>query len=121
MTLVSRGDGRFELEDKQSHLASMCGDAFDMGLAPSCGMRAHHPADEQQDAAVRPRTVAQPGIEPEKMSVIGVKAAVAHRRAYDKIASRMLWADTPGPCRSDLRKLPFKKVRRPVFPLDERA
>jgi len=33
----------------------------------------------------------------------------------------MLWADTPGPCRSDLRKLPFKKVRRPVFPLNERA
>ncbi len=57
-------------------------------------------------------------IEPEKLAVIGVKAAVAHRRAYDKIASKMLWADTPGPCRSDLAKLPFRKVRRPVFPLD---
>jgi microcystin degradation protein MlrC len=47
-----------------------------------------------------------------------VKAAVAHRRAYERIAARMLWADTPGPCRSDLTRLPFKKVRRPVFPLD---
>jgi microcystin degradation protein MlrC len=29
--LLSLNDGRFELEDKNSHLASMCGDAFDMG------------------------------------------------------------------------------------------
>ena len=58
------------------------------------------------------------GIEPTKLAVIGVKAAVAHRRAYDPIAARMLWVDTPGPCRSDLSKLPFKHVRRPVYPLD---
>ena len=29
--LLRRSDGTFELEDKQSHLASMCGDRFDMG------------------------------------------------------------------------------------------
>jgi len=30
------------------------------------------------------------GIDPEKFSFIGVKAAVAHRRAYDPIASPVL-------------------------------
>jgi microcystin degradation protein MlrC len=50
-----------------------------------------------------------------------VKAAVAHRRAYDPIAARMLWVDTPGPCTSNLRALPYRKVRRPVFPLDPEA
>jgi microcystin degradation protein MlrC len=29
--VLSLRDGRFELEDRQSHLASMCGDHFDMG------------------------------------------------------------------------------------------
>ena len=58
------------------------------------------------------------GIAPEKLSVIGVKAAVAHRRVYDPIAARMLWVDTPGPCRSDLRTFPYRNIRRPVWPLD---
>ncbi len=122
VTLVSRGDGYFDLEDKQSHLASMCGDAFDMG--PCAVVRHEGITILLTSTKTPPFDLGQwrsQGIEPEKMSVIGVKAAVAHRRAYDKIASQMLWADTPGPCRSDLRKLPFKKVRRPVFPLEEQA
>jgi len=119
VTLVSRRDGRFALEDKQSHLASMCGDAFDMG--PCAVVRHEGITLLLTSHKTPPFDLGQwrsQGIEPEKMSVIGVKAAVAHRRAYDKFASRMLWADTPGPCRSELRKLPFRKVRRPVFPLD---
>ena len=51
------------------------------------------------------------GITVEKMSVVAVKAAVAHRRAYDKIAARMLWVDTPGPCSSNLSTLPFRHAR----------
>lgn len=118
--VVSRSDGRFALEDRQSHLASMSGDAFEMG---PCVVLRHRgitllitsnktpPFDLGQWRSQK--------IEPQRLSVIGVKAAVAHRRAYDGIAAVMLWADTPGPCRSDLSKLPFKKVRRPVFPLDD--
>jgi microcystin degradation protein MlrC len=58
------------------------------------------------------------GIAPEKMFVIVVKAAVAHRRAYDPIAAASYWVGTPGPCSSDLRSLPYRYVRRPIFPLD---
>jgi microcystin degradation protein MlrC len=118
--LISRSDGRFELEDRQSHLATMYGVHFDMG---PCAVVRHH------GITILLTTIKTPpfdlgqwrsqGIEPAKLSVIGVKAAVAHRRAYDPIAARMLWVDTPGPCRSDLRKLPFHYVRRPVYPLDE--
>jgi microcystin degradation protein MlrC len=101
--LLALNDGKFELEDKNSHLASMCGDAFDMG-----------PCAIVQHAGVRilltsvktpPFDLGQwrsQGIEPTTLSVIGVKAAVAHRRAYDGIAARMLWVDTPGPCSSSL-------------------
>jgi microcystin degradation protein MlrC len=58
------------------------------------------------------------GIDPEKLSVIGVKAAVGHRRAYDPIASASFTVRTRGPCTSDLKQLPYKRIRRPVYPLD---
>ncbi|MFN9417639.1 MAG: MlrC C-terminal domain-containing protein, partial [Pirellula sp.] len=113
-------DGLFEIEDKQSHLASMSGDHFNMG---QCAIVTHRgvvifltsnrtpPMDLGQWRHV--------GLEPEKFSVLVVKAAVAHRQAYDPIASRQIWVDTPGPCSSNLRSFAYKKTRRPMFPLDD--
>ena len=57
-------------------------------------------------------------IDPEKLSVIGIKAAVGHRVAYGKIASAEFTVNTSGPCTSDITRLPYKRLRRPVFPLD---
>jgi microcystin degradation protein MlrC len=113
------GDGKFELEDKQSHLASMCGDRFDMG--PCAVVRHGGLTILLTSRKTAPFDLGQwrsQGIEPTTLSVIAVKAAVAHRRAYDPIAARMLWVDTPGPCSSNLRSLPYRKIRRPIFPLD---
>lgn len=117
--VVSSGDGLFELEDPQSHLASMSGNRFDMG---ACAVVKH------KDMTILLTSVKTPpfdlgqwrsqGIDPEGFSVIGVKAAVAHRRAYEPIAARLLSVNTAGPCSSDLSALPFGKVTRPVFPLD---
>jgi microcystin degradation protein MlrC len=59
------------------------------------------------------------GIVPERQRVIAVKAAVAHRRAYEPIAAASYTVDTPGPCTSNLRSLPYRRIRRPVYPLDE--
>lgn len=110
--LVSLQDGRFELEDKNSHLASMCGDVFDMGR---CAVVKHG------GLIILITSVKTPpfdlgqwhsqGIAVENLSVVAVKAAVAHRRAYDKIAARMLWVDTPGPCSSNLKTLPYRHAR----------
>jgi len=119
VTIVSRSDGRFRLEDPQSHLASMFGHEFDMGrcaVVPHRGVtilvtsRKTPPFDLGQWRSQ--------GIEPTQMSVIGVKAAVAHRRVYRPIAARLWTADTPGPCRSDVRTFAYKSLRRPIFPLD---
>jgi len=117
--LVYRCAGRFELEDKNSHLASMCGDHFDMGdcaVVCSAGVtilltsRRTPPMDLGQWRHV--------GIHPEAMCVIGVKAAVAHRKAYASIATYHDWVDTPGPCQSRLCSFPYVKIRRPIYPLD---
>jgi microcystin degradation protein MlrC len=129
---VSQSDGRFELEDPHSHLASMCGTRFDMGLSAVVRqVDARRVGAPRQGLTVLLTSRKTPpfdlgqwrsqGIEPEKLFVIGVKAAVAHRRAYDPIAKASYTVDTPGPCSSDLRRLPYRHIRRPVFPLDEAA
>jgi len=118
--LVSRSDGSFQLEDKQSHLASMVGDSVDMG--PSTVVRHEGIFILLTSKKTPPFDLGQwrsQGIEPTKLSVIGVKAAVAHRRAYDPIAQRMHWVDTPGPCSSNLKTLPYRRVERPIYPLDD--
>lgn len=117
--LLSQRAGRFQLEDKQSHLASMAGDAFDMG--PCAVVRHAQVTILLTSRKTPPFDLGQwrsQGLEPREFSFIGVKAAVAHRRAYDPIAARMVWVDTPGPCTSNVRSLPYRRVRRPVFPLD---
>ena len=58
------------------------------------------------------------GLDPSQFSFIGVKAAVAHQRAWDPISKGNVWVSTPGPCASDLNQLPYQQLRRPVFPLD---
>ena len=117
--LISKQSGRFELEDKQSHLASMCGDVFDMG---PCAIVKHAGITILiSSVKTPPFDLGQwrsQGIEPTALSFIGVKAAVAHRRAYDKIAARMLWVDTPGPCSSNVQVLPYRHLTRPIYPLD---
>ncbi|MBX9680196.1 MAG: M81 family metallopeptidase [Gemmataceae bacterium] len=119
VTLVSRSDGRFELQDKRSHLASLAGDFFDMG--PTAVVRHAGILILLTSKPTPPMDLGQwtsQAIDPTKLSLIGVKAAVAHRGAFAPIAAKMLSAGTPGPCTSELRQLPFRRVRRPVFPLD---
>ena len=58
-------------------------------------------------------------IDPGNCSVIGIKAAVAHRRAYDTITHASYTVSTPGPCTSDLKSFPWQHIRRPIFPLDD--
>ena len=50
---------------------------------------------------------------------MGVKGAIAFRQAYDKIMATLHTVATGGPCTSDLTKLPYTRLRRPIFPLDD--
>ena len=120
--LVSTSDGRFALEDRNSHLASMCGSHFEMG--PSAVVRYKGIRILLTTHKTPPFDLAQwrsQGIVPEELSVIAVKAAVAHRRVYDPIAKAQYTVETPGPCSSNLKTFPFRFVRRPIYPLDESA
>lgn len=118
--LISTSDGKFDLEDPNSHLASMRGLHIDMG---PCAVVRHggitillttHKTPPMDLGQLRSQ-----GIAPERLSVIGVKAAVAHRRAYDPITKASFTIGTPGPCSSDLKLFPFRHLTRPIYPLDE--
>jgi microcystin degradation protein MlrC len=119
--LLLRSDGRFDLEDSQSHLASMFGAHIDMG---PCAVVRHQGVRILLTSRKTPPfdlgQLRSQGIEPTELRLIGVKAAVAHRRAYDRIAGASYSVDTPGPCSSSLRSFPYRKVQRPIYPLDDR-
>jgi microcystin degradation protein MlrC len=118
-SFVSRSDGHFTLEDPNSHLASMNGLHIVMG--PCAVIRAEGITILLTSRKTAPFDLGQlrsQGIEPTAFRVIGVKAAVAHKRAYDKISRTSYYVDTPGPCTSNLAALPWQNLVRPIYPLD---
>ena len=58
------------------------------------------------------------GIEPTEKKIIVVKSAVHFRAAHEPIAKRIIEVDAPGIHGVRLAAFNYKKVRRPVFPLD---
>jgi microcystin degradation protein MlrC len=119
-TFVSRSDGRFTVEDRNSHFVAAQGVNIEMGPSAvvTVGEGVTILLTSRKTAPNDLGQFRSQGIIPENLSFIGVKAAVAHRRAYDRIAAASYTVTTPGPCTSDLTQLPYRRVRRPVFPLD---
>ena len=118
--LINKTDGKFTLEDSHSHLASMSGIHVDMG--PCAVVETQGVEILLTSRPTQPFDLGQlrsQGIQPESKSLIVVKAAVGHKQAYDPIASQTRWVETPGPCPTDLSKLPFQRLNRPKYPLDE--
>lgn len=116
---VSRSDGDFDLEDLHSHMIAAAGSHIRMGR--SAVVRANGVTILLNSSKTAPMDLGQwrsQGINPESLRVIAVKAAVAHRQAYDPIAKASYTVATPGPCTSDPTMLPYKRLARPIWPLD---
>lgn len=58
------------------------------------------------------------GIDPVAMATIGLKSMQHFRAAYQPIADEVLVCDCGALCSPDVRKRPFRKLRRPIWPLD---
>ena len=50
--------------------------------------------------------------------IVVVKSSQHFHASYSKIAARVIYAAAPGAVTLDLRTLPYRKVRRPKWPLD---
>jgi microcystin degradation protein MlrC len=59
------------------------------------------------------------GIEPTERKILVCKAELQHRAGFEGIAKKFIDVDAPGLATPELSRLPFKKIRRPVFPLDD--
>lgn len=59
------------------------------------------------------------GIEPSEKQIIVLKATVHFRATFSPFVQKIIEVDTPGATTVDLKRLPFKKIRRPIFPLDD--
>ena len=59
------------------------------------------------------------GIEPMQRRLIALKSAVHFRGTYQDIAERIFDADTPGVHRPDFSCYEYRKLRRPIYPLDD--
>jgi microcystin degradation protein MlrC len=58
------------------------------------------------------------GLDPARASLVFVRSPAHFRASYAGIAARILIADTPGPTTVNMRRIPFTKVTRPLYPLD---
>lgn len=58
------------------------------------------------------------GLDPRTAALVFVKSPGGFRHSFQRLADRILIADTPGPTCPNVRRIPFTKVTRPLFPLD---
>lgn len=58
------------------------------------------------------------GLEPSEFAILTVKSAIAFRAAYEPIAAHILYVDTPGLTAANLTRFPYRRIPRPIFPLD---
>jgi microcystin degradation protein MlrC len=59
------------------------------------------------------------GLDPRAAALVFVKSPGGFRHSFTQVADRILMADTPGPTCANMRKVPFTRVTRPLFPLDD--
>jgi microcystin degradation protein MlrC len=59
------------------------------------------------------------GIEPTRQRVIALKGKGHFRAAFEPIAARVILVEGPGITGSELDRLPFAHITRPIWPLDE--
>jgi microcystin degradation protein MlrC len=58
------------------------------------------------------------GLDPLEHKVLVVKSTIHYRAAFEPIAREIVEVDAPGLSSSNLGRFDFKRVRRPIFPLD---
>ena len=59
------------------------------------------------------------GIEIARKKIVVVKSTNHFHAAFAPLASRVLYCDSGGPIPRDHRKVPYTRVQRPIWPLDE--
>ncbi|MBL0933061.1 MAG: M81 family metallopeptidase, partial [Alphaproteobacteria bacterium] len=59
------------------------------------------------------------GIEPRARKMLVVKSTNHFMAAFGPIAKKVIYIDSDGPIPRDYRKIPFTRLQRPIYPLDQ--
>jgi microcystin degradation protein MlrC len=59
------------------------------------------------------------GIDPRAKKLVLVKSTNHFMAAFGPIADRVMYLDSDGPIPRDYRKVPYTRVNRPIWPLDQ--
>jgi microcystin degradation protein MlrC len=111
-------DGRYAIEGKD-HFAQLYGREVNMGRCAV--LRCGGVTVLLNELKTPPGDLAQwrsQGIAPEAQRILVAKSAVAFRGTYQPIAAEIYEVDTPGLCAADLTHFPYRKLPRPIFPLE---
>jgi len=58
------------------------------------------------------------GLDPLEHKLLVIKSTIHYRAAFEPIAREIVEVDAPGLSSSNLARFDFKRIRRPIFPLD---
>jgi len=58
------------------------------------------------------------GIDPLQEKILVIKSTIHYRAAFEPIAREIIEVDAPGLSSSNLARFAFRRIRRPIFPLD---
>ena len=108
-------DGRFQYKGPMTH--GVWGNLGPSAVLDINGIRVIVASERIQ--ARDPEIFRACGIEPNDMNILVVKSAVHFRAAFKDIAGKIIVADGPGLTASDLTLMPYKRIRRPMFPIDD--
>ena len=61
------------------------------------------------------------GIDPTQRKILAVKSNQHFYASFSQIAAQVLYAEADGPLPRDYRRLPYRKIQRPIWPLDKEA
>jgi len=115
-TVESLSDGTFTAKTASAH-----GRQFSMGPTAvlALGKMRIVVSSKAVMLTVDPELYRSQGIEPSGMDIVGVKSALQFRFCYEEISRSVLNLDLPGAARGRLEAMPFEKINRPIFPLND--
>ncbi len=113
-TVLRVSDGEFVFRGPISH-----GEAGHMGTAAllqvdGVGIVVHTNRIQPFD----PEILRSLGVEPERQKILVVKSTVHYRAAFEPLAREIIEVDAPGLASSRLENYDFRRVPRPIHPLD---
>ena len=73
----------------------------------------------QRNVTFDPAQYRSVGIEPKEMKIVLVKSVSTFRPGYQDIARENIMLKTAGALSSDLLSLPYRNIKRPLYPWDE--